>query len=320
MTKSNKCSKNDTRQQHCDTESNDDCNVFESFISRFYKNIKCFVNLVTSAITDVIVSPERRLIFAYFNINHTTRKVKFLPAASIISKWISIFSTYLQHIGFGSIYVGAIIAALLVPLTITTVSLLFALFWMITVPQILLIPITLGLSIITLIGSLILYALFVVIIAIILISMWIGLIAALLGIGFVYPDEICGVQSDQACDSSGDTECTTECITDPDTSHDTDCDNDPDTTEGCQTTRRRCKPSCCTTEYDTESSTTTEQPEPEPGPESSTTTSASPTTTRRPTTTEVSTTTSASPTTTIRPTTTENDEGSDEGSDEEPDN
>lgn len=284
-------------------------NKSKGIFSRLYDNIATFVASVSSTTKDLIEKPHQCLSFAYFTIDSKTSKIRFNPLSTIFSRWFTILTTYFKQIGFGNQLVGFLISASLLPATILAVTAFVGLFWLIVIPQLLLAPLTLGISLITLIGSLILYAFVLMVVVVIFVSLWIGLIAALLGVGFVYGDDACA--DDDSSDSDSDdcttttkyscgtttTKCprTTKCPTTTTTSG-CGCDTTPATTSGCgcdttpATTVDDCQPSesdnCdpepattvmdCTTTSTSTTTTTTEPVTTQPTTTQATTTSTTP--------------------------------------------
>lgn len=160
-----------------------------SLFDRLSKKFGLFVSSLSESACGILSAPHRCIMFAYFEIDHITGRVIFYPASTIFAKWVHIVSNYFRQIGCGSTLIGLLLSLSLLPLTLFVASVLFGAFWLITIPHLLLIPITFGLSLVSLAVSLIIYGLIAVLLSVLFISLWIGLIAALFGIGFVYKDD-----------------------------------------------------------------------------------------------------------------------------------
>lgn len=178
------------------------------FFSRLCDNIAAFVSSVTTT-KDIINKPHRCLSFAYFIIDKKSGKNRFSSLSSVLDRWFTILGAYFKQIGFGNSFVGFLVSVSLLPVTVLAVAAFTALFWIITIPQLLFAPITFGISLITLLGSLIVYAFVLFMVVVVLVSLWIGLIAALFGVGFVYNDEECRTHENSTESESDSDECNT---------------------------------------------------------------------------------------------------------------
>jgi hypothetical protein len=157
-------------------------NLVESFFINVY--------MVTCGIT---YSPHDYLMFAYMEKDDSGSTV-FLSLFDICAKYVNIWLSLFEQLGFGSKILGCFVS-LLWPLLTFLVSLGFLFnFWILTIPQVILIPFTLGGSILTLILSYILWGVILAFFVALFCSVWFTLFFAFMGIGFKY--EVCTGECD----------------------------------------------------------------------------------------------------------------------------
>jgi hypothetical protein len=175
-----------------DNCSHDDNSVVDYLLTFTNQSIKYLSEATNSAFKN----PYKFIVFAYFNVDKKTGQIVQCSFDTFMSKWLSIVLNYLKQIGFGNITIGFLIAIALLPVTIFSIisfSLSLILIFIFA-------PFTLGLSLLALIP----YTLITIFISVILSCLWVGLVAAILGIGFVYNNN--DNNSDIECDIIDDTQ------------------------------------------------------------------------------------------------------------------
>lgn len=164
-----------------------------SVIDRFCETVRTFFEGVTTTCGDVVNTQQRSLDVFCIDICPDTGAISFLSPGTMFSKYCSIFTSYFEQIGFGSAILGMIFAALLPIVTVLTISGFTVVFVPVTGGLILMAPFTLGISLGALVGFLVLFFSCAFLAFVCLACLWLGLICAAFGIGFVYEDtDACG--------------------------------------------------------------------------------------------------------------------------------
>jgi hypothetical protein len=151
-----------------------------------------FSKYISCRLYDIKHNPHNYIEIAYFSFeentdklnNSNSKKILYFPQNIVVHRYKKILYGYLTRIGFGNLQLGIILSILLLPFTISFLICLIFGFVIFTLPQVLLLPISFGLTMFSIIITCILYGVFAFTMCLVLSSMWISLICAVFGIGF----------------------------------------------------------------------------------------------------------------------------------------